>query len=170
MRNVTMNSHVGAAAAPFTLSHHSRLAAKLRHVLEVCGMAVAILGLAFAVLAFSAYFELSQAQTRGEDSEHAHHHPPQDVPIHEKFYSTWMMPDRPTASCCNNRDCYPTEVRFRDGFWEAKRREDGVYVRIPWQKVEQNRDNPDGRSHVCMPPPETYRGDEVYCFSLGGGT
>ena len=73
----------------------------------------------------SAYFELSQAQTQQQDSAHARHHPPADIPIHEKFYSNWMMPDRPTASCCNNRDCYPTEVRFRDGFWEARRREDG---------------------------------------------
>jgi hypothetical protein len=25
-----------------------------------------------------------------------HHHPPQDVQLHEKFYSTWYMPDQPT--------------------------------------------------------------------------
>jgi hypothetical protein len=133
-------------------------------------MALAILGFAFAVLAFSAYFELSQAQSPDGNPAHARHHPPEDIPIHEKFYSNWMMPDRPTASCCNNQDCYPTEVRFRDGFWEAKRREDGAYVRIPWQKIEQNRDNPDGRSHVCMPPPVSHRDDVVYCFTLGAGT
>jgi len=144
--------------------------AMLRCVLEIFGITLAILGLALAVLLLSAYFDLSQAQTPDPSSAQAHHHPPEDVPIHERFYSTWMMPDKPTASCCNNRDCYPTEVRYRNGFWEAKRREDGVYVRIPWEKVEQNRDNPDGRSHVCMPPPSGYHGDEVYCFTLGGGT
>jgi len=39
----------------------------------------------------------------------AHHHPPQDQLLHEKFYSTWQMPDNPMRSCCNNADCYPTE-------------------------------------------------------------
>jgi hypothetical protein len=170
MGSVTMNSHAGAAAVSFTLSGRSRFAARLRRALEICAMALAILGFAFAVLAFSAYFELSQAQSPDGNPAHARHHPPEDIPIHEKFYSNWMMPDRPTTSCCNNQDCYPTEVRFRDGFWEAKRREDGAYVRIPWQKIEQNRDNPDGRSHVCMPPPVSHRDDVVYCFTLGAGT
>jgi hypothetical protein len=119
---------------------------------------------ALAALAFASSFQLSQA--RAED----HHHPAADVPIHEQFYSSWMMPDKPERSCCNKRDCYPTEARYRDGFWEARRREDGQYVRVPWEKVEQNRDNPDGRNHVCMPPPSpNYYGDEVYCFALGGG-
>ena len=109
------------------------------------------------------YVQLSQAQE--------HHHPPADTPIHEKFYSSWMMPDRPDRSCCNKRDCYPTEVRYRDGFWEAKRREDGRYIRIPWEKVESHRNNPDGRNHVCMPPPDrAYNGGEVFCFALGTGT
>jgi hypothetical protein len=168
---MTLNSDARAVGASLAVARsHSHFAANLTRVLEICGVTLAILGLAFAVLAFSAYFELSQAQTQQQDPAQAHHHPPADIPIHEKFYSTWRMPDRPTSSCCNNRDCYPTEVRFRGGFWEAKRREDGVYVRIPWEKVEQHRDNPDGRSHVCMPPPASYRNDEVYCFSLGGGT
>jgi len=100
-----------------------------------------------------------------------HHHPPQDAELHEKFYSTWMMPDNPNRSCCNRHDCYPTEVRYRDGHWEARRREDGRFIRVPREKIEQRRDNPDGRSHVCMPPPNLgYRDDEVFCFTLGGGT
>jgi hypothetical protein len=97
--------------------------------------------------------------------------PQADTAIHEKFYSSWMMPDRPDRSCCNKQDCYPTEVRYRDGFWEAKRREDGRYIWIPWEKVESHRNNPDGRNHVCMPPPErAYNGGEVFCFALGAGT
>jgi len=121
--------------------------------------------LALAIPTIAAGFQPSQA--RAQD----HHHPPADVAIHEKFYSTWMMPDRPDLSCCTRQDCYPTEVRFRDGFWEAKRREDGVYIRVPWEKVERNRDNPDGRNHVCMPPPNrSPRGKDVFCFALGGGT
>ena len=91
--------------------------------------------------------------------------------MHEKFYSTWFMPDAPTRSCCNKADCYPTEVRFQSGQWHARRREDGIYVPIPWQKVERNRDNPDGRNHVCMPPPTAtyYPPNTVFCFSLGAG-
>jgi hypothetical protein len=167
-----LRSDIGTAgmAAPPLADGRSGPAAALKRALEICSVTLTILGLAFAVLAFSAYFELSQAQNPDGNPSHAHHHPPEDVPIHEKFYSTWMMPDRPTASCCNNRDCYPTEVRFRDGFWEAKRREDGAYVRVPWAKVERHRDNPDGRNHVCMPPPASYRSDEIFCFSLGGAT
>ena len=40
-------------------------------------------------------------------------HPVADLPLHEKFYSSWRMPDQPTRSCCNMADCYPTEVRMQ---------------------------------------------------------
>jgi hypothetical protein len=100
-----------------------------------------------------------------------HRHPPQDEALHEKFYSNWYMPDNPSKSCCNKADCYPTEVKYVSGTVYARRREDGKYIRIPPQKVEHNRDNPDGRSHLCAPPPNSlYPPDIVYCFSLGGGT
>src|SRR3982074_814713 len=78
-------------------------------------------------------------------------HPAADLPTHEKFYSTWFMPDQPSRSCCNKADCYPTEVKFQNGQWFAQRREDGKFIPVPWSKVERNRDNPDGRNHVCMP-------------------
>jgi hypothetical protein len=36
-----------------------------------------------------------------------HHHPAGlETQLHEKFYSTWFMPDEPTKSCCNKADCY----------------------------------------------------------------
>ncbi len=38
---------------------------------------------------------------------------------------------------------------------------------IPAKKIGHKRDNPDGRNHVCS---HTYDGEEVYCFTLGGGT
>jgi hypothetical protein len=100
-----------------------------------------------------------------------HRHPPQDEALHEKFYSTWYMPDNPAKSCCNKADCYPTEIKYVGGDVYARRREDGKYIPIPLQKVEHNRDNPDGRSHLCAPPPNSsYPADTVFCFSLGGGT
>jgi hypothetical protein len=100
------------------------------------------------------------------------HHPAADMPLHEKFYSTWYMPDNPTTSCCNKADCYPTEVKVEGGSIFARRREDGKWLFIPARKVERNRDNPDGRNHLCAPPPSAaaYSPDTVFCFTLGSGT
>jgi len=98
-----------------------------------------------------------------------HRHPPQDIPLHEKFYSTWYMPDSPTTSCCNKRDCYPTAIKYSNGKLLAQRREDGAWIVVPPHKIERNRDNPDGRNHVCMPPPNHSQAGSVFCFSLGTG-
>jgi len=115
-----------------------------------------------AIMLLASTSEFAQTQQR--------HHPPTDMPLHEKFYSTWYMPDQPTKSCCNKADCYPTEVTSRDGEVFAKRREDGKWLRIPAAKVERNRDNPDGRNHLCAPPPSAaYPPDTVFCFALGAG-
>jgi hypothetical protein len=112
-----------------------------------------------------------QAQDDGRGQTALHHHPPQDQLLHEKFYSTWHMPDHPSVSCCNEADCYPTEIKYVDGNIYAKRREDGKYIAIPPEKVERNRDNPDGRNHLCAPPPEAlHPSDTVFCFALGGAT
>jgi hypothetical protein len=73
-------------------------------------------------------------------------HPVADLPLHEKFYSSWYMPDQPTKSCCNKADCYPTEVRVQGDMIFARRREDGKWLLVPSHKVERHRDNPDGRS------------------------
>jgi hypothetical protein len=120
---------------------------------------------------------LAQAQEGGhgvdarQGLDAQRHHPPQDQPLHEMFYSKWHMPDNPSASCCNEADCYPTEIKFVDGNIYAKRREDGKYILVPPQKVERNRDNPDGRNHLCAPPPSAFRpSDTVCCFALGGST
>ena len=110
-----------------------------------------------------------QAQER--EGQATRHHPPQDQWLHEKFYSTWHMPDNPSASCCNDADCYPTEIKLIGGKIYAKRREDGKYILIPPRKVERSLDNPDGRNHLCAPPPGlSDSSDTVYCFALGGAT
>jgi hypothetical protein len=99
-----------------------------------------------------------------------HYHPLQDEDIHEKFYSTWRRPDNSDASCCSNRDCYPTEVRTVGGEIFAKRREDGKFIAGPAARVDRKRDNPDGRNHICAPPPTSmYMPDTVFCFMLGTG-
>jgi len=111
-----------------------------------------------------------RAQDVGQDPD-ARHHPQEDQFLHGKFYSTWRMPDNPSASCCNDADCYPTEIKYIDGNIYAKRREDGKYLLVPTGKVEWNRDNPDGRNHLCAPPPNVWHPtDTIYCFTLGGAT
>jgi hypothetical protein len=116
-------------------------------------------GVTLAALAFAA---AAEAQ---------HRHPEQDAAIHQKFYRSWQMPDHPDWSCCNQGDCYPTEIRILDGAIFAKRREDGKFIAVPASKVELHRDNPDGRNHLCAPPPTatSYPPDTVFCFTLGIG-
>jgi hypothetical protein len=77
-----------------------------------------VVGMTFAALAFAS------------PSLAEHYHPLPDEDIHEKVYSTWRMPDRPWSSCCNNRDCYPTEVRIVGGDIFTKRREDGKFIAV----------------------------------------
>lgn len=111
----------------------------------------------------------AEADEAGQDGAHCRH-PPRDLLLHEQFYSSWHMPDNPVLTCCNNADCYPTEIRRVEGSIYALRREDGKYIPIPPQKVERNRDNPDGRNHLCAPPPSASLVDTVYCFALGGAS
>lgn len=80
-----------------------------------------------------------------------------------------MRPDHPDLSCCGQYDCYPTEARNKHGVWFAKRREDGEWLRVPPQKIEHNRDSPDGRSHLCAPGPERVYLVDVFCFIAGNG-
>lgn len=61
-----------------------------------------------------------------------------------------------------------TGISYVDG--NAGRREDGNSILILSQKVERNRDNPDGRNHLCAPPPALSPADTVYCFALGSAT
>jgi hypothetical protein len=99
-------------------------------------------------------------------------HRTQDMPIHELFYETWMMPDNRKMSCCHKQDCQPAASKFENGQWWA-RWEDmpkDQWWPIPASKVEKDRDTPDGRSHMCgrkgggFAPQFT-----VYCFIPGGG-
>lgn len=86
------------------------------------------------------------------------HHPPQDMLLHERFYSTWNT--HGGDSCCNRGDCYPTRAVFDDalGLWRAERREDHRMIVIPKSVYdpdhpERERESPDGQSHLCAPSP-----------------
>lgn len=102
-----------------------------------------------------------------------HNHPPEDAPIHEKFYNTWMRPNpiKRTVSCCNAQDCYAVQTRRVGSSWEFLRREDKRWTRIPDEVIEQYqadpRESPDNRSHVCAGAPLS--GGSVYCFTFGSG-
>jgi hypothetical protein len=82
-----------------------------------------------------------------------------------KFYESWRRPDNPNISCCSYLDCYATRARMRNGKLQALHRESGEFIDIPPEKVEQNRDSPDGLNHICAGP-----GKNVFCFVSGGGT
>jgi hypothetical protein len=94
------------------------------------------------------------------------------------FYQTWMRPGYDARgfltghrqhSCCNEKDCYSTSFKLVGGTWFTQRREDGEWMPIPVRILEENqpdpRDSPDGRGHVCMPPPD--KGN--FCAVLGKG-
>lgn len=78
-----------------------------------------------------------------------HKHPPQDADIHNRFYKTWMMPDNRAVSCCHDEDCFPSQSKMVNGAWYARKTDDEEWVKIPASKIEQDRDSPDGRSHLC---------------------
>lgn len=124
-----------------------------------------------AVVMTSAVIALVWFILTSAHAQDIHHHEGQSAAV-DRFYSTWMMPDRPAASCCNKTDCYPTEIEYRGSQLYARRREDGQMIPVPASKIERNRDNPDGRNHICAPPPTAtgYPPMTVFCFSLGSGT
>lgn len=97
-------------------------------------------------------------------AQHVHQHPPQHAALHDQFYKTWMMPDDRKRSCCSDRDCAPTlAVRRGPKGWEGQRESDGEWLEIPPDKVEYDRDSPDGRAHMCS------AGKMVFCFIVGSG-
>jgi hypothetical protein len=95
-----------------------------------------------------------------------HHHPTETIygPTAE-FYRTWKRPDVPSSSCCSDKDCYSTRIRRRSGKIQAVHRESGDWIDIPSEKIELDRDSPDGLSHMCASPEKF-----VFCFKEGGGT
>lgn len=100
----------------------------------------------------------------GTASTQEHRHLPEHAGLHDEFYKGWMRPDNPRMSCCNVQDCAPVEhVERRNGQWWMQRTTDGEWLEIPDQKIERNRDTPDGRSHMCS------SGSLVFCAVIGTG-
>ena len=99
------------------------------------------------------------------------HHPPRDQAIHERFYSTWMMPQNRNVSCCNNHDCSPAEAKLENGDWIARKVGEDDWAYVPPAKIDYDRDSPDGRSHLCGRHFFRNGIDEltVFCFIPGTG-
>ena len=109
-------------------------------------------------------------------------HRPEDMELHEKFYSNWYRPDldlrdprgdpngRRLNSCCNKQDCEPAEIVYQNGHYFAKLRTANGPVLIPDVIIEANqsdpRESPDGRSHVCW----NHTTNAIYCAVLGSAT
>ena len=104
-------------------------------------------------------------------ADEPHKHRPQDLEIHKRFYNTWTMPDNRAISCCHDQDCQPAEAHQKpDGTWEARQEGDqGSFTPIPPKKVEQDRDSPDGRNHLCGRRLGIGNDFYVYCFIAGAG-
>jgi hypothetical protein len=98
-------------------------------------------------------------------AQEQHFHPPEHAALHDEFYKNWMRPDNPKISCCNLNDCAPVEHVRRNSYggWDMQRSKDGAWITIPPEKMELNRDTPDGRSHMCS------NGDLIFCAILGSG-
>lgn len=98
-----------------------------------------------------------------------HRHPPQDHAIHYQFYNSWMMPSNRAISCCHEEDCAPAESKFENGHWLARKvsESDGPFTPIPDERIERDRDTPDGRSHICGR--HFGEGLTVFCFIPGAG-
>ena len=89
-----------------------------------------------------------------------HQHPPEHAELHNRFYQNWFQPSNRSALCCNEKDCSPAASKFEDGKWYAFRA--GEWIAIPNEKIETERDSPDGRSHLCAD--KFLGGWYVYCF------
>jgi hypothetical protein len=94
-----------------------------------------------------------------------HHHPGATIQgATGLFYETWMRPDAPNSSCCNRADCdVAVDVQVVGGQLRARKRSGGPLIYVPREKIEQNRDSPDGQSHLCA------IGATPLCFIAGAG-
>jgi hypothetical protein len=115
--------------------------------------AIIISGLAL-LLALLLLYPLAHAQE--------HQHPAADVPLHDKFYSRWMMPSDRNRSCCNRQDCAPARAFFENGKWMVWSKIRRSFIEVPKSAIESEADVPMG-AHLC----ENSSG--VLCFGVGTG-
>ena len=84
-------------------------------------------------------------------------------------YHSWYegLIDYQGISCCNDRDCRPTEHRaLADGTIEVM--VDGNWMTVPPETILQ-KSAPDLGSHVCATPSLPWQRPKILCVVLGNG-
>jgi hypothetical protein len=102
----------------------------------------------------------TMAQNRGQHGEgHAKLH---------HWYEKLMRPDT-HSSCCNDKDCRPTQHRYHEGKLQVLL--DGKWENVPERALLKNEHSPDLQSHVCAleKSPWSYGADRIVCVVLGHG-
>src|SRR5262245_19281595 len=74
---------------------------------------------------------------------------------HAEWYKSLTVPGT-GSSCCNNRDCIPTDYRYKDGLYEVP--VGFMWVTVPRSRVLKDVGNPVGRAVVCR------HGETIFCF------
>lgn len=109
-----------------------------------------------AILLCGMHASIASAQ----EGHHGHGHS-----THHSWYEG--LTDNQGASCCNNRDCRPTEHRANaDGTIEVM--VDGRWMTVPPETILK-KSAPDLGSHVCATPPVPWQPTKILCVVLGNG-
>jgi hypothetical protein len=74
---------------------------------------------------------------------------------HADWYRSLKVPGT-GSSCCNDRDCIPTDYRIREGLYEVP--VGFMWVAVPRSRVLKDVGNPVGRAVVCR------HGETIFCF------
>ena len=87
---------------------------------------------------------------------------------HETYHSWYeSLYDRMGNSCCNDRDCRPTDHRTNaEGDHEVM--VDGSWMKVPPETILK-KSAPDLGSHVCATPPVPWHPTKILCVVLGNG-
>lgn len=83
-----------------------------------------------------------------------------------QFYNEWRVPGQPESSCCNNRDCHPTDMCVTSAGREGIMVNDECWD-IPQQAILPGLSE-DGRAHVCLS--NTGITMHIRCVRLPGDT
>lgn len=86
----------------------------------------------------------------------------------DSWFESLEVPGSPGSRCCGGEDCLPTEDETRDNLWWA-RTPDGIWHRVPPERVITDRGNPVGPPILCsIPNPDG--GYTILCFVPGALT
>jgi hypothetical protein len=120
-----------------------------RHVIEEMRRLAKLMRYGVAACALMLIATAALAQDVGH-----RHHPAADMPLHEKFYSGWYMPDNPTNRAASKPTATRQRSNTRAAFCTPGAVKTGAGCGFQRRRSSMHRDNPDGRNHICAPPPK----------------